>query len=298
MFDQIQDFGPFYSFWAFLTERLNKTLKNLNSNNWTGGRLEVSMMREFQRGVQLETAMKRSIQSTDSALEEEFIQILLGNMTTGPLGTIQDASQAASTKVRAGPVRKSAQAVDSGLKQALLRLYNKEQPQVHLGAHDMEGTETLHTFIQTYQHAFLSGRKIIPSSLHGRPTGSSLIQVYFDNVPHAGEVLYLFSHWQPGVNTKHDMLYAAVRWMVPSKYSPLDNTGLWDHFPELGVETWELGAFVNPTDNFPPAIIPMSDIHCQVARRIAQHTDPPMWITTTIDRVCDTQLLSALIDTL
>ncbi|CAK5262381.1 unnamed protein product [Mycena citricolor] len=57
VFDQIRDFGPFYSFWAFLTERLNKTLKNLNSNNWTGGRLEVSMMREFQRGVQLETAV-------------------------------------------------------------------------------------------------------------------------------------------------------------------------------------------------------------------------------------------------
>ncbi|KAF8144902.1 hypothetical protein K438DRAFT_1631086, partial [Mycena galopus ATCC 62051] len=47
--DQILDFGPVYTFWAFLTERLNKILKNLNSNNWTGGLLEVSMMREFHR---------------------------------------------------------------------------------------------------------------------------------------------------------------------------------------------------------------------------------------------------------
>lgn len=52
--DQIRDYGPMYSFWAFLTERLNKILKNLNSNNWTGGRLEESMMREFHRSASLD----------------------------------------------------------------------------------------------------------------------------------------------------------------------------------------------------------------------------------------------------
>ncbi|KAF8194885.1 hypothetical protein K438DRAFT_1445334, partial [Mycena galopus ATCC 62051] len=52
--DQIRDYGPMYSFWAFLTERLNKILKNLNSNNWTGGHLEVSMMREFCRSASLD----------------------------------------------------------------------------------------------------------------------------------------------------------------------------------------------------------------------------------------------------
>ncbi|KAJ7213070.1 hypothetical protein GGX14DRAFT_393269 [Mycena pura] len=36
-----------YTFWAILTERLNKILKTFNSNNWTGGCLEVSMMRKF-----------------------------------------------------------------------------------------------------------------------------------------------------------------------------------------------------------------------------------------------------------
>lgn len=55
--EQILDFGPVYSFWAFLTERLNKVLKNMNSNNWTGGRVEVSMMREFQRNSALETVV-------------------------------------------------------------------------------------------------------------------------------------------------------------------------------------------------------------------------------------------------
>ncbi|EIW73973.1 hypothetical protein CONPUDRAFT_40430, partial [Coniophora puteana RWD-64-598 SS2] len=47
--DQIRDFGPVYNFWAFLSERLNKVLKSFNVNNWTGGQVEISMMREFSR---------------------------------------------------------------------------------------------------------------------------------------------------------------------------------------------------------------------------------------------------------
>ncbi|KAJ6536329.1 hypothetical protein B0H19DRAFT_1213761 [Mycena capillaripes] len=55
--EQIHNFGPLHGFWAFLPERLNKVLKNTNSNNWTGGRLEVSMMREFQRIVLMHTVV-------------------------------------------------------------------------------------------------------------------------------------------------------------------------------------------------------------------------------------------------
>jgi hypothetical protein len=51
---QVLDYGPLYGIWAFLTERLNKVLKNLNSNNWGNGLLEVSMMREFHRTAQLD----------------------------------------------------------------------------------------------------------------------------------------------------------------------------------------------------------------------------------------------------
>ncbi|KAF8839068.1 hypothetical protein BDN67DRAFT_880957, partial [Paxillus ammoniavirescens] len=46
---QIRDYGPVYNFWAFLSERLNKVLKSSNSDNWTGGQIEISMMREFAR---------------------------------------------------------------------------------------------------------------------------------------------------------------------------------------------------------------------------------------------------------
>ncbi|KZP32746.1 hypothetical protein FIBSPDRAFT_907050 [Athelia psychrophila] len=53
--DQILDYGPVYNFWTFMTERLNKILKNINNNHWGGGRLEVSMMRGFGRETQFET---------------------------------------------------------------------------------------------------------------------------------------------------------------------------------------------------------------------------------------------------
>lgn len=59
---QIYDYGPLYTFWAFLIERLNKILKNLNSNNWTGGRLEVSMMREFHRSAGLDGVVRTPLQ--------------------------------------------------------------------------------------------------------------------------------------------------------------------------------------------------------------------------------------------
>lgn len=50
---QILDFGPVYGFWAFLTERLNFVLKQVNINNWDGGQLEVTMMRAFHQDSSL-----------------------------------------------------------------------------------------------------------------------------------------------------------------------------------------------------------------------------------------------------
>ena len=50
---QIQAYGPVYGFWCFLGERLNKLLKSFKSNNWGGGQLEVSMVREWGRDVQM-----------------------------------------------------------------------------------------------------------------------------------------------------------------------------------------------------------------------------------------------------
>ena len=50
---QIWNYGPVYGCWCFLTEWLNKLLKNFQTNNWAGGQLEVSMVREWKRNIQL-----------------------------------------------------------------------------------------------------------------------------------------------------------------------------------------------------------------------------------------------------
>lgn len=46
---QIRNYGPVYSFWCFLPERLNRVLKGYNSNGAGKGQLEISMLRAFSR---------------------------------------------------------------------------------------------------------------------------------------------------------------------------------------------------------------------------------------------------------
>jgi hypothetical protein len=62
--DQLRDFGPVYEFWTFLTERLNKVLKSYNSNSWTRGHLEISMMRAFDREVRVHTMVSITLSSS------------------------------------------------------------------------------------------------------------------------------------------------------------------------------------------------------------------------------------------
>ena len=59
--DQILDYGPVYNFWTFLTEWLNKVLKSLNNNHWTGGHLEESIMHGFGWDAQFKTLVSHLI---------------------------------------------------------------------------------------------------------------------------------------------------------------------------------------------------------------------------------------------
>lgn len=87
---QIRDYGPVYIFWAFLSERLNKVLKSSNSNNWTGGQVEISMMREFMRAAQIDSMARGALQATQSPIIESVLKRMLGEGQEA-LGTIQDA---------------------------------------------------------------------------------------------------------------------------------------------------------------------------------------------------------------
>jgi hypothetical protein len=57
--------------------------------------------------------------------------------------------------------------------------------------------------------------------------------------------------------------------------------------PELEVECWEHNVYHDPaTPGLPPAAIPFNNIQCQIQRGEIFLTKPPMWITTTLQRVC------------
>jgi len=86
--DQIHDFGPMHDFWTFLTERLNKMLKNMNNNNWGGGRLEISMMRAFGCDSQFEAMAKEVQSSPDSKSIISIIDCML-DKNTEDRGTVQ-----------------------------------------------------------------------------------------------------------------------------------------------------------------------------------------------------------------
>ncbi|KAI0826965.1 hypothetical protein BC628DRAFT_1502389 [Trametes gibbosa] len=55
---QLEEFATVYEIWAFLAERLNKTLKGTNLNNRRGGQQEVTMMREYHRDIALRSIVE------------------------------------------------------------------------------------------------------------------------------------------------------------------------------------------------------------------------------------------------
>ncbi|KAJ7443281.1 hypothetical protein FB451DRAFT_1190185 [Mycena latifolia] len=233
--DQISDYGPVYTFWAFLTERLNKVLKNLNSNNWTGGRLEVSMMREFHRSAGLDGVMESIINDvTSDNLERTFVERLLSAGKTQALGTIQDAARG-GTSMRAEPgrVAKQAERLNDMIRFGLLQYYNRDKPQVHFLRQESQNielaeTSPLHSYAETYIFALLDGRRIVPTTSQRTSDGSSIIQARFGDEAHAGEIRNIFIHRQQGVDGSQSTLLAAVEWMKESDYTPLDNAGLWN----------------------------------------------------------------------
>ncbi|KAJ7673008.1 hypothetical protein DFH06DRAFT_1174028, partial [Mycena polygramma] len=298
--DQILDYGPVYGFWAFLTERLNKVLKNLNSNNWSGGHLEVSMVREFHRMAQLDGLLNGVLDKTSGSdvpaplkLEHQFVQLLVGaGENKEALGTIQDAAAHERTALRVIPgtiATRAERITDDGILMALVAHYNKDSPTVHLprATRRQGDTQVLGAFFDTYDYALLDGRRVSPTTRSKRGSaGSSLIQIRIGGEPYVGEIRVMFRHKQPGIPDSETTILAFISWLKPSPETPLDNDSfIWHEFPELGVDTWIHNRYAPPNDtSSPPSVLPLADIQCQVSRGTIKYTQPPLWITTTMDR--------------
>ncbi|KAK7020910.1 hypothetical protein R3P38DRAFT_3548248, partial [Favolaschia claudopus] len=256
----------------------------LNTNGWGGGQLEVSMMREFHRAVQLEGMVS----------EHAFIQLLFGeSRDREALGTVQDAANhaRAPSRVLAGTFAEKSARFDEpkhdAMRLGIVNYYNQHGAKVHLplgipGAN----TEALDSFVNFYDYALLDGRRLTFTNYSRRGAASSLIQVHFNGEPHAGEIRHLFRHRQQGILDSEKTVLAFIEWLVPTLDTPMENNDFpWHDFPELGVETWARGQYAAPNEaGFPPQVLPLADIQCQVARGVVGYCIPPIWITTTMDR--------------
>ncbi|KAJ7725788.1 hypothetical protein B0H16DRAFT_1241805, partial [Mycena metata] len=181
-----------------------------------------------------------------------------------------------------------AEKLDDFIRRGLYSYYNKDQRRVHypMDQNPAPNTSPLASHAEIYNFALLDGRRITPTSRSSRNTaGSSIVQARIANKRYAGEIRSIFVHRQPGVPDSSETLLASIAWMKRSDYTPLDNpVFIWDRFPELGVETWELNQFVDPLSHDPPMIMHLRDLHCQLSRGTVTHTVPNMWITATMDR--------------
>ncbi|KAJ7922643.1 hypothetical protein B0H13DRAFT_1603476 [Mycena leptocephala] len=143
-------------------------------------------------------------------------------------------------------------------------------------------------FLAIYNDALLDGRRVTSTTRSKRGSaGSSLIQIPFNGEPFVGEIRVIFRHTQPGVHNSASTLLVFIAWLKPSDKTPLnDNSFIWHDFPEVSVDTWVYNEYAVPTDTeCPPCVMPLADIQCQVARGTIKYTTPPLWITTTMDRV-------------
>ncbi|KAJ7674142.1 hypothetical protein B0H17DRAFT_1082740 [Mycena rosella] len=228
--DRVPDYGPFIR------------------NNWTGGLLKVSMMREFHRTAQLDEVNKDA------------------------LGTIEDAAahERESTRVLAGSIAARAERIqDDGMRLGLVNYYN-------WNGHKRQ---MLGSFAETYNYVLLNGCRLTPTTRSKRSSaGSSMIQFQFNGEPYAGEIRVIFRHKQTGVTSSEDTLLAFVAWMKPSTETPLDDDEfIWYEFPELSVDTWLYNTYAQAKDSdCPPCVLPLANVQCQVARSKIGYKDPPL----------------------
>ncbi|KAJ7232942.1 hypothetical protein C8J57DRAFT_1383080 [Mycena rebaudengoi] len=134
----------------------------------------------------------------------------------------------------------------------------------------------LGSYTETYDYALLDGRRITSTTHSKRP----FCGIFY----HPDPLRRRFR--RSGVPSSEHTLLVYVVWMEPSQETPLDDGNfIWNKFPELSVESWLYEQYAQSNDpKFPPTVIPLSDVECQVSRGKITYTDIPMWITTSMDR--------------
>ncbi|KAF8515086.1 hypothetical protein JB92DRAFT_89146 [Gautieria morchelliformis] len=109
-----------------------------------------------------------------------------------------------------------------------------------------------------YRYVILNGRRYTtaPHNSETRASNASLVKAQLNDKSLYGEITSIFEHLQPGYPP---FLFAEIRWFKTLQDCPLE------------------------TDVY--AVILFEKIVCHLARGILPRTDPPQWITITLDKM-------------
>ncbi|KAI0309474.1 hypothetical protein OF83DRAFT_1158491, partial [Amylostereum chailletii] len=296
--DQIRDYGPVPGFWAFLTERLNKILKGFNLNNWSGGQMEITMMRSMSREVRLKDLVV-ALNNSDDTTSKVVAERLLGTTSDVEVrGTVQDLARdpgvvqdfLSALAVLPGPPVRAPEMLSPRAQLALYRMYNDPSKRVYWPAERLKPRTApfLTTRAQFSRYVILDGRRITSvaeSQAKTHRASSSIVKAIINGHEYTGEVLRLFQHAQAGLPEQSTM-YAEMNWLVPALSVPIANNP-WADFPELQVKFWVYGKYLEDgiiDSDGPPSVIPMSLIRSPAARSTIRVTSPPMWVTSALER--------------
>ncbi|KZT18084.1 hypothetical protein NEOLEDRAFT_1081026, partial [Neolentinus lepideus HHB14362 ss-1] len=288
--DQVRDYGAIYNYWLFLVERLNKTLKDYNTNHRGGGELEVTLMHTFQRESRVRALVSHHLHNyllhaAECALGERLL------LKPGEdRGTVEAAAVETLSPLRLelGPkVSHVLQPLSRSAISALCDYYNLQGLRVHmpLERQPLRGTRPVAPSALFFDYMVLDGRRVIPTSrTHRKNAGSSIVKVIIGGQMYGGEVHRIFQHFQRDI--REDIIWAEMRWMKPVKKIPTKKN-VWLAFPELEIQFWTYGQYHEANDaSAPPPIVPFSSIWCQLSRGEYRTTKQEFWITTTMERVC------------
>ncbi|KAF8465474.1 hypothetical protein JB92DRAFT_3295236 [Gautieria morchelliformis] len=132
-----------------------------------------------------------------------------------------------------------------------------------------------------YRYVILNGQQYTtaPRDSETRASNASLVKAQLNDKLLYGEITSIFEHLQQGYPP---FLFAEIRWFKTLQDCPLE-TDVWADFPELDVQFHARDVEAEFDARY--AVILFEKIVYHLAQGIFPRTDPPQWITITLDKM-------------
>ncbi|THU88212.1 hypothetical protein K435DRAFT_680238 [Dendrothele bispora CBS 962.96] len=225
----IRNYGPLHEFWTFLFERLNRVLKSYNTANHSGGELEVSFFREFDRTVQHSRLVGFSPCVVRCCRLNSYLYEAVGAMydaSANDRGTLQALTRELDNTFEDGGVhfqfssRSERVNLLSTVYFALLKYLQERNPTIHIHSKlqlaPVPGSLPLSQMVLSFNYIVVNQKRYTAAS-RSTTTSDSLILVRSSpNTLWAGRLEQIFKLQHPGIVAEY---LGHVRWFVPADIS-------------------------------------------------------------------------------